>query len=201
MGKSHSRGKDPDLPQKDHLVPPDPMFTASKAADGDPDRPPVPTPRNRSFTCSEKPHPPTPVSPLTSVHKKPVVPSRSEGGMVNNRPPLPAKSRPGPPEPQTTKPRDYRDSSELPSKLRLPARPGQPQPHKDSKESFICLELTDKYNSYDDANSVFLQRILKFLRWAVLWSEISVSTDCAAFCPASPLLARRTTDWVAIHLY
>ncbi|KAM7388680.1 hypothetical protein PAMP_024840 [Pampus punctatissimus] len=122
----HNWGKDQDLPQKDHLIPPDPNFTPSKAADGDPDRPPVPTPRNRSFTCSEtKPHLPSPVPPHVSAHKKPVVPSRSEGGMVNNRPPLPIKSRPGLPEAQ--KPRDYRDSSELPSKHRPPARPGQQQ--------------------------------------------------------------------------
>lgn len=130
MGKSHSRGKDQDLQQKDHLTPPDPSFTTSKPADGDPDRPPLPTPRNRSFTCSEtKPQPPTPINSYPSTHKKPVVPSRSEGGMAHNRPPLPSKSRPGMPEPQTSKPRDYRDSSELPNKQRPPARPGQPQSH------------------------------------------------------------------------
>lgn len=133
MGKSHGRGKDQDLPQKEHLTPPDTIFTPSKPADGEAERPPVPTPRNRSFTCSEtKPPPPTPISLHPTTHKKPVVPSRSEGGVVNNRPPLPAKSRPGLPEPQTTKSRDYRESSELPGKHRLPARPGQPQPHKDT---------------------------------------------------------------------
>lgn len=172
MGKSHGWGKDQNLPEKDHLTPPDPMFTSSKPADVEPDRPPVPTPRNRSFTCSEgKPHPSTPGSSLSTAHKKPVVPSRSEGGMITSRPPLPAKSRPGLPEPQITKPRDYRDSSELPSKHRPPARPGQPQPNKDSKENSaflmaIFIKFPDAYNSYDGANSVF-QRIQKFPRWAV----------------------------------
>ncbi|KAI3369061.1 hypothetical protein L3Q82_026030, partial [Scortum barcoo] len=130
MGKSHGWGKDQDHLQKDNLTPPDPIF--NKPADMDPDRPPLPTPRNRSFTCSEtKPQLPTPINSHPSTHKKPVVPSRSEGGVAHNRPPLPSKSRPGMPEPQITKPRDYRDSSELPNKLpgRPPARPGQPQSH------------------------------------------------------------------------
>ncbi|XP_044054159.1 phosphatidylinositol 3,4,5-trisphosphate 5-phosphatase 1 isoform X2 [Siniperca chuatsi] len=132
MGKPYGRGKDQDLQQKDHLTPPDPIFTTSKPAEGDPDRPPLPTPRNRSFTCSEtKPQHPTPVTSHPSMQKKPVVPSRSEGGVAHNRPPLPSKSRPGVPEPQNPKPRDYRDSSELTSKNRPPGRPGQPQPHKD----------------------------------------------------------------------
>ncbi|XP_071343252.1 phosphatidylinositol 3,4,5-trisphosphate 5-phosphatase 1 [Trachinotus anak] len=131
MGASHGRGKDQDHQQKDHLIPPDPIFAPSKPADGDPDRPPVPTPRNRSFTCSEtKPQPST--SSSSSAYKKPVVPSRSEGGMAQNRPRLPVKIRPGLPEPQIPKPRDYRDSSELPSKHRPPARPGQSQAHKDT---------------------------------------------------------------------
>lgn len=134
MGKAHSRGKDQDHQQKDQLLPPDAFYTSSKAADSDPDRPPVPTPRNRSFTCSEtKPQLPTPNTLHPSVYKKPVVPSRSEGGMGPNRPPLPTKGRPGVPEPQVTKPRDYRDSSELPIKVRPPVRPGQPQPPKDSE--------------------------------------------------------------------
>ncbi|KAK2835959.1 hypothetical protein Q5P01_016443 [Channa striata] len=132
MGKSHGWGKDQDLQQKDHLAPPEPMFPLSKAADGDPDRPPVPTPRNRSFTCSEtKPQPSNPITSHSSTQKKPVVPSRSEGGMGPNRPPLPVKSRPAIPEPQISKPRDYRDSSDFPNKLRPPARPGQAQSHKD----------------------------------------------------------------------
>ncbi|XP_070688087.1 phosphatidylinositol 3,4,5-trisphosphate 5-phosphatase 1 isoform X2 [Pempheris klunzingeri] len=131
MGRAHGWGKDQDHQQKDHLTP-DPTFTTTKPPDGDPDRPPVPTPRNRSYTCSEtRPQPPTPATLLPPAHKKPVVPSRSEGGMVHNRPPLPSKSRPGVPEPQAPKPRDYRDNSELPSKHRPPARPGQPQPHRD----------------------------------------------------------------------
>uniref|UniRef100_A0A8C7YYT6 Inositol polyphosphate-5-phosphatase D n=1 Tax=Oryzias sinensis TaxID=183150 RepID=A0A8C7YYT6_9TELE len=58
-------------------------------------RPPLPTPRNRSYTCSEnKPQHPTPTNLLPTLQKKPVVPSRSEGGTAPSRPPLPAKSRP-----------------------------------------------------------------------------------------------------------
>ncbi|KAM9385055.1 phosphatidylinositol 3,4,5-trisphosphate 5-phosphatase 1 [Pholidichthys leucotaenia] len=128
--KSHSRAKDQDYPQKDRLTLPEPQFVSSKGADGDPDYPPVPMPRNRSFTCSEnKPQPATAVVGLQhpSSIKKPVVPSRSEGGMGQSRPPLPAKARPIVAEPQTPKPRDYRDSSELPIKLRLPVRPDVPK--------------------------------------------------------------------------
>ncbi|XP_020487590.1 phosphatidylinositol 3,4,5-trisphosphate 5-phosphatase 1 [Labrus bergylta] len=139
MGKSHSRGHDQDHQQKDQLTPADAFFTSFKQADGDLDRPPLPTPRNRSFTCSEtkpQPQPPTPLTLHPSVYKKPVVPSRSEGGMGPNRPPLPSKSRPGVPEPQITKPRDYRESSEFPSKLRPPARPAQSQQQKD-----MCAEI------------------------------------------------------------
>uniref|UniRef100_A0A3Q0RCK6 phosphatidylinositol-3,4,5-trisphosphate 5-phosphatase n=1 Tax=Amphilophus citrinellus TaxID=61819 RepID=A0A3Q0RCK6_AMPCI len=134
--KSHGRCKDQDHQQKDHLTPPDVLFPPSKAVDGDTDRPPVPTPRNRSFTCSE--NKPQPQPPAASLHptafKKPVVPSRSEGGMAQNRPPLPVKSRPGVPEPQNPKPRDYRDTSDLSGKLRPPTRPGES--HTDSKEDF-----------------------------------------------------------------
>ncbi|XP_029938564.1 phosphatidylinositol 3,4,5-trisphosphate 5-phosphatase 1 [Salarias fasciatus] len=134
MAKPHGRPKDPDFTQKDHLVTPDQQFP-TKGADGDLDRPPVPTPRNRSFTYSEnKSQPPTAVNLHPSTHKKLVVPSWSDGAMIpQSRPPLPAKSRPGGPESQTPKPRerDYRDSSELPSKHRPPARPGQPQPPKE----------------------------------------------------------------------
>lgn len=128
MGKSKTRVKDQEQ-QKDLLTPPDAFPALSKPADGDPDRPPLPTPRNRSFTCSEtKPQPPGPITPHPTSLKKPMVPSRSEGGMANSRPPLRFKSRPGPPEPQAPKPRDYKDSSELPSKPWQPARPGQQQP-------------------------------------------------------------------------
>lgn len=159
MGKS--RGKDQDHQQKDLLTPPDPNFTTSNAADGDPDRPPLPTPRIRSFTCSEtKPQPSTPVSSHPSTFKKPVAPSRSEGGMAQSRPPLPSKSRPGLPEPQN--PQDYRDSFELPSKHRLPAKPGQPQPHKDCKYKCVSLiarllnhTFPSKYNTFNDAETVF----------------------------------------------
>lgn len=134
--KSHARGKDQDHPQRDHLAPPDAISSACKPADRDPERPPVPTPRIRSFTCSEtKPQPPNPVTSHSTMHKKPVVPSRSEGGMAHNRPPLPSKFRLGLPESQTPKSRDYRDSSELLAKHRPPARPGQPQLQRDSKEN------------------------------------------------------------------
>uniref|UniRef100_A0A4W5JCT4 Uncharacterized protein n=1 Tax=Hucho hucho TaxID=62062 RepID=A0A4W5JCT4_9TELE len=137
MGKSGGGAKDQTDPQcsKDHLTTPDPIFSFPKPSDQDPDRPPVPTPRNRSYTCSEtKPQCSAPTS-FASLHplsytKNPVKPSRSEGGMVltANKPPLPMKSRPGQAEATPTKPRDYRDSSELPSKLRPPSRPIQPLP-------------------------------------------------------------------------
>ncbi|TWW57480.1 phosphatidylinositol 3,4,5-trisphosphate 5-phosphatase 1 [Takifugu flavidus] len=119
--KPHGRGKDQE--QRDHRTPPDHMFGASKSSDREPDRPPMPTPRNRSFTCSENR-----LQPPSSEMKKPVVPSRSEGGIGHNRPPLPFKG------PQTPKSRDYRENSEIPVKLRPPARPGQPQPHRDAPE-------------------------------------------------------------------
>uniref|UniRef100_A0A4W5QX18 phosphatidylinositol-3,4,5-trisphosphate 5-phosphatase n=1 Tax=Hucho hucho TaxID=62062 RepID=A0A4W5QX18_9TELE len=128
MGGGPRGSKDQADPQrsKDHLTPPDPIFSFTKPSDQDPDRPPVPTPRNRSYTCSETkpqssattasasapPHPQT-------YTKNPVKPSRSEGGMVltTNRPHLPMKSRPGQVDATPTKPKDYRDSLELPSKL------------------------------------------------------------------------------------
>ncbi|XP_036970931.1 phosphatidylinositol 3,4,5-trisphosphate 5-phosphatase 1 [Acanthopagrus latus] len=129
MAKGHGRGKDQDHQPRDHLTPVDQNFSTFKTADGESERPPVPTPRNRSFTYSEtKPQPPTPITSHPSMQKKPVVPSHSEGGGSNMpRPPLPSKYRA---EPQVTKPRDYRDSSELPIKQRLPGRPGQPLPHQ-----------------------------------------------------------------------
>ncbi|XP_041862783.1 phosphatidylinositol 3,4,5-trisphosphate 5-phosphatase 1 isoform X2 [Melanotaenia boesemani] len=129
MVKAHGQAKDQNPPQTDHLTLTDLLPASSKATDGEADRPPVPAPRNRSFTCSEnKPQSPTPSNLAPSTHKKPVVPSRSEGGMGQNRPRLPNKSRQ---EPQAAKPRDYRDSSEIPSKQRHPARPSPPQPNKD----------------------------------------------------------------------
>lgn len=120
---------------KDHLSPPDPHFSFPKT-DLDADRQaPVPTPRYRSFTCSEtKPPSSSATNTMSSglqsqiITKKPVVPSRSEGGMTGpNRPPIPVKSRPGQPQELQPKPRDYRDSSELPSKIRPQTRPGQPK--------------------------------------------------------------------------
>uniref|UniRef100_A0AAZ3SST6 phosphatidylinositol-3,4,5-trisphosphate 5-phosphatase n=1 Tax=Oncorhynchus tshawytscha TaxID=74940 RepID=A0AAZ3SST6_ONCTS len=131
--------KDQPDPQrsKDQLTPPDPIFSFTKPSDQDPDRPPVPTPRNRSYTCSETKPPSSittasasaPLHPQTYT-KNPVKPSRSEGGMVQttNRPHLPMKSRPGQADITPTKPKDYRDSSELLSKLRPPTRPLQPLP-------------------------------------------------------------------------
>lgn len=146
-------GRDQESSRKDHLPPPE-IFAFPKATDA-----PVPTPRNRSFTCSDsKPQnlssAQTPSSSssgsnsnsnnLLPLTKKPVVPSRSEGGMVmSSRPPLPSKFRPGQPldlQPQP-KPRDYRDSSELPGKIRLPTRPSQPLP-KDGTIQRIELVAT-----------------------------------------------------------
>ncbi|XP_012990311.1 phosphatidylinositol 3,4,5-trisphosphate 5-phosphatase 1 isoform X2 [Esox lucius] len=127
---------------KDHLTPPDPIFSFSKPCDPDSERPPVPTPRNRSYTCSEtKPQAPASTGTAASLHqqsytKNPVKPSRSEGGTVlmANRPPLPFKSRPGQVDATPTKPRDYRDTAELPSKPR-PPRPIQPLPKEAPRES------------------------------------------------------------------
>ncbi|XP_061895445.1 phosphatidylinositol 3,4,5-trisphosphate 5-phosphatase 1 isoform X2 [Entelurus aequoreus] len=114
-----SQGKDQ---EKNHLLPPEPTFWPKP-----PEGPPVPTPRNRSFTCSES-KPPTAVA----QHKKPVVPSRSQGSA--SRPPLPAKARPpGPLELQAPKAKDYRDSSELPGKQRAALRAGLTQSQKDPK--------------------------------------------------------------------
>ncbi|XP_077572999.1 phosphatidylinositol 3,4,5-trisphosphate 5-phosphatase 1 [Stigmatopora nigra] len=127
MKPSQSLSKDPDGPLKNQ---PD-LVLAPKLQEGETERPPVPTPRNRSFTCSEsKPILP----PAVAQNKKPVVPSRSQGCVVNSRPPLPSKIRLGPPEP-LVKPRDYRDVAELPGKNRPPTRVGQtplqkePQPN------------------------------------------------------------------------
>lgn len=123
MAKSQVRNRD-----QDHLQPPTLQEPAVEA-----DRPPVPTPRNRSYTCSEgKPQPPTPIATHHSTHKKPVVPSRSEGAMLHGRPPLPTKSRPGMAEALASKPRDYRENLELPAK-RLPARPAQSSAHREGK--------------------------------------------------------------------
>lgn len=146
--KSHGRGKDQEHSQMDHLTRPDHMFGASKATDREPDRPPMPTPRNRSFTCSEnRLQPPSPGPSASSVHKKPVVPSRSEGGMAHNRPPLPSKC------PQAPKSRDYRESSEIPiPKQRPPARPGQSQSHRDGKRNFLFLLINALINIFLHAN-------------------------------------------------
>lgn len=156
MGKSRC-GKDQEMPRKEHLVIPE-IFAFPKAPEPDSERvPPVPTPRARSFTCSEGKGQNPSLTPNSSssnhssnsslqpqsFSKKPVVPSRSEGGgMMSGKPPLPIKSRPGqPPEPQS-KPRDYRDSSELPGKLRPHARPCQPHP-KDGM-SHVYFRSTQK---------------------------------------------------------
>uniref|UniRef100_A0A3B4B2S6 phosphatidylinositol-3,4,5-trisphosphate 5-phosphatase n=1 Tax=Periophthalmus magnuspinnatus TaxID=409849 RepID=A0A3B4B2S6_9GOBI len=116
---SHSRSKD----QQKVLLPPDTMCV--KTPDIDPDRPPVPTPRTRSFTCSETS---TQTTAPTTTHqakaKKLVVPSRSDSNTVN-KPRLPVKSRPGPPEPPAVKLKDYREAAELPGKQKAPTRPGQ----------------------------------------------------------------------------
>uniref|UniRef100_A0A3B3QY45 phosphatidylinositol-3,4,5-trisphosphate 5-phosphatase n=1 Tax=Paramormyrops kingsleyae TaxID=1676925 RepID=A0A3B3QY45_9TELE len=129
--KQTSRSKEHDFPRKDHLNLPEGFAGTSKSPEPEAERPPpVPTPRNRSFTCStecKNPGPTTLQPP--GFNKKPVVPSRSEGGLLpGNRPPLPLKSRGGLPDPQPIKPRDYRETAELPSKGRPPARPTQPPP-------------------------------------------------------------------------
>lgn len=127
MAKSQVRNRDQDHSHREQPTLLEPVI--------EPDRPPVPTPRNRSFTCSDsKAQPPTPIAAHHSTNKKPVVPSRSEGAMLHGRPPLPTKSRPAMAEPPASKPRDYRDNLELPVK-RLPARPGQSSPHRDGKEN------------------------------------------------------------------
>ncbi|KAJ8277064.1 hypothetical protein GJAV_G00071080 [Gymnothorax javanicus] len=127
--KGPSRGREQDSARKDLLNLPELAFAFPKPADQEADRqPPVPTPRNRSFTCSETKPQPTGSLQLPGFNKKPVVPSRSEAGInPGSKPPIPAKFRPGDPPP-ITKPRDYRDSSELPSKARLPARPSPALP-------------------------------------------------------------------------
>ncbi|XP_068599213.1 phosphatidylinositol 3,4,5-trisphosphate 5-phosphatase 1 [Brachionichthys hirsutus] len=130
MEKSSGHRKDQDQQQRDVLAPPDPI---TKAAEGESDRPPVPCPRNLSCNFSDtKPQPPTPTGIHPSVQKKPAVPSRPEGATALSRPPLPSKGWLGMPEPQTSKPRDYRDSAELPIKHRPTARPALPQPHRDA---------------------------------------------------------------------
>ncbi|KAK3557433.1 hypothetical protein QTP70_026637 [Hemibagrus guttatus] len=146
MGTSRS-GKDQEMSRKEHLGVPE-IFAFPKGCESDSDRvPPVPTPRARSFTCSESKgqNPSSTSSSNTnssssnqssnnslqpqSYSKKPVVPSRSDGGgMMSGKPPLPIKSRPGPIPESQSKPRDYRDSSELPGKMRPHARPCQPLP-------------------------------------------------------------------------
>lgn len=150
-GSMSSRGKEADaLLRKDHLSPPEAIFTFPKPPEGggeSSDRmPPLPSPRIRSYTYSDtklQPSSNTSTAPVSgagglqpqSYIKKPVVPSRSEGGMgTAARPPLPIKSQPGPPQ---IKPRDYRDSSELPNKLRGPSRPSPPIP-KEGNSSSVC---------------------------------------------------------------
>ncbi|KAF7711757.1 hypothetical protein HF521_000768 [Silurus meridionalis] len=143
MGKSGC-GKDHEIARKEQLGIPE-IFAFPKGCESDSDRaPPVPTPRTRSFTCSESKgqNPPSTSSSSNnhssssnlqpqSFSKKPVVPSRSEGGgMMTGKPPLPIKARQGPTPEPPSKPRDYRDSSELPGKMRPHARTCQPL-HKD----------------------------------------------------------------------
>lgn len=124
--------KDQDAPWANRkvLAIPDAHFSFPKNQE----EPPFPTPRIRSFTCSEtKGATPSTLQP-PCIAKKPVVPSRSDVGMLTYpRPPLPAKSRAGPAESPLTKPRDYRDSSEFPNNKGKPRgidgppmRPSQP---------------------------------------------------------------------------
>uniref|UniRef100_A0AAY4EUM3 phosphatidylinositol-3,4,5-trisphosphate 5-phosphatase n=1 Tax=Denticeps clupeoides TaxID=299321 RepID=A0AAY4EUM3_9TELE len=149
-----TRGKEPEHLKKDLLMPPDGFFIFPKPSETDPERPPpIPSPRIRSYTSSEtKPQAPPPPSTTSttagpscasgsglqpqSYVKRPVVPSRSEAGII--RPPVaaPIKCRAGQ-EPQVgpqVKPRDYRDSCELPNKLRATNRPSPPLPKEGSGE-------------------------------------------------------------------
>ncbi|KAJ8279444.1 hypothetical protein COCON_G00065100 [Conger conger] len=134
--KAPSRTKDKE-PRED-------IFAFPKPSDSEADRlAPVPTPRIRSYTCSEtKPQVPASLQP-PGLTKKPVVPSRSEAGMMQaSKPPLPVKFRPGDIQPiirprdyrdsseLPNKPRDYRDSSELPNKSKVPARPTKDVHHE-----------------------------------------------------------------------
>ncbi|KAK7889047.1 hypothetical protein WMY93_024607 [Mugilogobius chulae] len=120
---SMASGSRPKDQQKDLLVPPD-SFVCGKPAEGDPERPPLPTPRTRSFTCSEtSPQASAPVATHPMKAKKPVMPSRSD--TTQNKPRLPLKSRPGGAEPPNMKVKDYREAAEIPGKQRAPTRPGQ----------------------------------------------------------------------------
>lgn len=152
VAKAHGRGKDQEHSQRDHLTPPDHTFGASKSPDRESDRRPMPTPRNRSFTCSEnRLQPPSSITSSSSLQKKPVVPSRSEGAVGHNRPPLPSKC------PQNPKPRDYRESSEIPViKQRPPGRPGQPQPHGNENSSFTfpTYKFTDNLSHATSCSSL-----------------------------------------------
>lgn len=151
-GKSRST-KDQEPPRKDQLPLPE-LFAFPKPEPESERAPPVPSPRNRSFTCSEtKPHSTSPTPPggnVNTLHpqsftKKPVVPSRSDGGAAMlGRPPLPSKSRPGQTQEPQPKVRDYRDTSELPGKMRPPPRPIQPLP-KDGTGQTIQRKHTSKY--------------------------------------------------------
>ncbi|XP_028817201.1 phosphatidylinositol 3,4,5-trisphosphate 5-phosphatase 1 isoform X2 [Denticeps clupeoides] len=150
-----TRGKEPEHLKKDLLMPPDGFFIFPKPSETDPERPPpIPSPRIRSYTSSEtKPQAPPPPSTTSttagpscasgsglqpqSYVKRPVVPSRSEAGII--RPPVaaPIKCRAGQ-EPQVgpqVKPRDYRDSCELPNKLRATNRPSPPLPKEAHHEA------------------------------------------------------------------
>uniref|UniRef100_A0A8C5B497 phosphatidylinositol-3,4,5-trisphosphate 5-phosphatase n=1 Tax=Gadus morhua TaxID=8049 RepID=A0A8C5B497_GADMO len=116
--------REQELPRWDPPTPPPDAPRFPPPPDGEPDRAPKPTPRNRSFTCSEGKPPPLPAS-LAPGPKRPVVPQRSEGGVVlaAPRPPLPIK-RAALLEPQPLhKPREPRDQH-----TRAPARPSQSLP-------------------------------------------------------------------------
>uniref|UniRef100_A0A8C8VLK9 phosphatidylinositol-3,4,5-trisphosphate 5-phosphatase n=1 Tax=Pelusios castaneus TaxID=367368 RepID=A0A8C8VLK9_9SAUR len=139
-GKGATR-KEQDYPpnlRKEQPVIPNHSFLLTKPQDADNNKPSnkqpsppfvVPTPRFRSYTCSGQSEEKTmsekaqsKQKPTTSLEnpaplKKPVKPSRSEVGPSSqgqfNKPPLPSKSR-AVLDMQSTKGRDYRESSELP---------------------------------------------------------------------------------------
>lgn len=113
-GAAHPRPKD------QHKDPPsltDPFLCVK--TDTDPDRRPVPTPRSRSYTCSET-NPKT-SAPITHPVKpsKPAVPSRSDSNTAtaHNKPRLPTKVKPDAPLPQQLpKLMDFRHGAKLPGK-------------------------------------------------------------------------------------
>ncbi|XP_066475539.1 phosphatidylinositol 3,4,5-trisphosphate 5-phosphatase 1 isoform X2 [Tiliqua scincoides] len=138
-----TKSKDKVLPKKEqeffkHSRKEHPSFPFSKAQEVDSSKPNkqqssppflVPTPRFRSYTCSNqseektqsKQKPCANLDPLLPITKKPVKLSRSEVG--HSRPPVPSKSQVVL-DMQNIKGRDYRESSELPHHRKHPNEDG-----------------------------------------------------------------------------